>query len=150
MIYADLTVGHADTAPKVPVIPPQRELIDALRYYSERSGDIFPDSLDWRGFSVLLKKTFEPYMGQRITAKLTAENTEMQFKLQPGAAFAACLPVEADAHYAGKGVSLGAADAPIFWYRPKDAKKYRVIYADLSVKEIIPDDVKKFPKANAK
>ena len=39
------------------------------------------------------------------------------------------------AHYAGKGVSLGAADTPIFWYRPKDAKTYRVIYADLSVRD---------------
>ena len=45
------------------------------------------------------------------------------------------LPPEADAHYAGKGVSLGAADTPIFWYRPKDAKTYRVIYADLSVRD---------------
>ncbi len=26
-------------------------------------------------------------------------------------------------------------DTPIFWYRPKDAKKYRVIFADLSVRE---------------
>ena len=45
------------------------------------------------------------------------------------------LPKEADSHYAGKGVSLGAADTPIFWYRPKDSKKYRVIYADLSVRD---------------
>ncbi len=49
--------------------------------------------------------------------------------------FTDLLPPEADSHYAGKGVSLGAADTPIFWYRPKDAKKYRVIYADLSVRE---------------
>jgi hypothetical protein len=42
---------------------------------------------------------------------------------------------DADAHYAGKGVSLGAADRPIFWYRPKDAKNYRVIFADLTVRE---------------
>jgi hypothetical protein len=45
------------------------------------------------------------------------------------------LPREADAHYAGKGIKLGAADTPIFWYRPTDAEKYRVIYADLSVRE---------------
>ncbi len=32
-------------------------------------------------------------------------------------------------------MSLGSADKPIFWYRPKDAKKYRVIYGDLSVRE---------------
>ena len=29
----------------------------------------------------------------------------------------------------------GTADTPIFWYRPKDAKKYRVIYADLSIRQ---------------
>ena len=49
--------------------------------------------------------------------------------------FTGLLPKEADAHYAGKGVSLGAADTPIFWYRPKDAKTYRVVYADLSVRD---------------
>ena len=49
--------------------------------------------------------------------------------------FAVGLPPEADAHYAGKGISQGNADTPIFWYRPKDAEKYRVIYADLSVHE---------------
>ena len=56
-------------------------------------------------------------------------------KLQPGLGFADSLPPEADAHYAGRGVSLGAADTPVFWYRPKDSKKYRVIYADLLVRE---------------
>ena len=49
--------------------------------------------------------------------------------------FIGLLPKEADWHYAGKRVSLGAADTPIFWYRPKDAKKYRVVYADLTVRE---------------
>ena len=37
-------------------------------------------------------------------------------------AFAFALPTKADAHYAGKGVRLGAADKPIFWYRPKMRK----------------------------
>ena len=46
-----------------------------------------------------------------------------------------CCRRKPTAHYAGKGVSLGAADKPIFWYRPKDGKKYRVIYADLSVRD---------------
>ncbi len=49
--------------------------------------------------------------------------------------FAVQLPDEADSHYVGKNVSLGAADTPIFWYRPQDGKKYRVIFADLSVCE---------------
>ena len=56
-------------------------------------------------------------------------------RLQRGLLFTTQLSPEADAHYAGKGVSLGAADTPIFWYRPKDGKQYRVIDADLSVRE---------------
>ncbi|MBN2294136.1 MAG: hypothetical protein JXM70_17045 [Pirellulales bacterium] len=60
------------------------------------------------------------------------------------------LPPQADAHYAGKGVSFGTADTPIFWYRPKNAKKFRVIYADLSVKELIPAEVKTLPEAKDK
>lgn len=60
---------------------------------------------------------------------------ENQIWLHPGFQFANGLPPEADAHYAGKGVNCGAPDKPIFWYRPKDSKKYRVIYADLSVRD---------------
>ena len=63
------------------------------------------------------------------------EFAKVQMPLQRGLLFVFALPMDADAHYAGKGVKLGAADRPIFWYRPKDAKKYRVIYADLSVRD---------------
>lgn len=45
--------------------------------------------------------------------------------------------------YAGKGVKLGDADKAIFWYRPKGAEKHRVIYGDLSVKDVAPEDLPK-------
>ncbi|MHC4580816.1 MAG: hypothetical protein ACYS14_05115 [Planctomycetota bacterium] len=60
---------------------------------------------------------------------------EILRRVQRGLNFANGLPRNADAHYVGKGVSFGAADTPIFWYRPKDSKNYRVIYADLSVRD---------------
>ena len=60
---------------------------------------------------------------------------EILRRVQRGLNFANRLPPSADAHYVGKGVSFGAADTPIFWYRSKDSKKYRVIYADLSVRD---------------
>ena len=44
-------------------------------------------------------------------------------------------------HYAGGGVKLGDAQTPIFWYRPKDALRYRVIFGDLSVAELSYDDL---------
>ena len=55
-----------------------------------------------------------------------------------GFMFAMELPEAADAHYAGRGVELDQPDRPIFWYKPEGAKAYRVIYADLSVKEAEP------------
>jgi len=64
-----------------------------------------------------------------------AQFSELQERVQRGLMFAYHLPPNADAHYVGKGVSFGAADTPIFWYRPKDSKNYRVIYADLSVRD---------------
>lgn len=133
VIYADLSVRDADAAPDMAAAPPLDELIDALRYYSEQSDGTFPDSLDRKGFFQALEKKLTAHAGQRTPAKQVDESAESELKLQPGAAFAASLPPEADAHYAGKGAFRGKADSPIFWYRPKDAKAYRVVYADLSV-----------------
>ena len=78
---------------------------------------------------------FPPEDGQNASAKHLQEMMKFQMEFQPGLDFTVSLPPEADARYTGRGVSLGAVDTPIFWYRPKDAKTYRVIYADLSVRE---------------
>ncbi len=43
--------------------------------------------------------------------------------------------------YLGKGVKLGDKDRMVCWYRPKDSRTYRVVYGDLSVKEIEPEDL---------
>jgi hypothetical protein len=44
-------------------------------------------------------------------------------------------------HYKGAGVELGDASAPIFWYQPQDSENFRVIYGDLSVEEVPPEDL---------
>jgi hypothetical protein len=137
VIYADLSVRDADTPPSMPDVKPEEDLIDTLRYYSELSGGPFPNSLDndaW--IEMVMKKKFGLEKKQTPNAKQMLEYVEIQMlKLQPGSTFIDSLPPEADAHYAGKGVSRGAAEKPIFWHRPKDSKKYRVIYADLSVRD---------------
>jgi len=43
--------------------------------------------------------------------------------------------------YRGRGVTLGEKEAPIFWYRPRDSETYRVIYGDLHVEDVIPEDL---------
>ena len=119
----------------------EKDLLETFRLYTELSGGAFPDSLDINAVQQVLFISGSKFNlkneGQEQRAKRKQEMKENQVgkKLPLGMVFAAHLPPEADKHYAGKGVSLGAADTPIFWYRPKDAKKYRVIYADLSVRE---------------
>ena len=41
--------------------------------------------------------------------------------------------------YAGQNVSFGDGQTPIFWYQPQGSATYRVIYADLSVKDVSPE-----------
>ncbi len=136
----------------------EKDLIAAFREYSKLTGAAFPDLLDLQTMMQMVAKE----VGKKLAVEMPAEkpdrgkekpNTQqmqksmeagmqktmdVQIRLQRGLLFALMLPADADAHYAGKGVSLGAADKPIFWYRPRDAKKYRVIYADLSVRDADP------------
>ncbi len=150
VIYADLSVRDAETPPSAPDAQPEEDLIDTFRYYCKLSGGPFPDSLDLASISQIVEKKYGLEKGQKPSEKQIQERMQEMTKSQPGlmqdimefsqnfhtgSTFVVSLPPEADAHYAGKGVSLGAVDTPIFWYRPKDSKKYRVIYADLSVRE---------------
>ena len=138
VIYADLSVREAAMPPSVPVALPEQDLIDTFRHYCELSGGPFPESLDMESLILNVSMKFLmrfPPEGGQPSAKHSQELTKSIMKLQPGLGFTASLPPEADAHYAGRGVSLGAVDTPVFWYRPKDSKRYRVVYADLSVRD---------------
>jgi len=115
--------------------PQEKDLIDTFRESSKLSGGTFPDSLDMEGIMKLVMKKFLPGIGGKPSDQQMQTLVETQARLQRGSMFALMLPPDADAHYAGKGISLGAPARPIFWYHPKDAQKYRVIYADLSVHE---------------
>ena len=43
--------------------------------------------------------------------------------------------------YRGQGVMLGETETPIFWYRPEKSETYRVIYGDLHVENVYPEDL---------
>ena len=117
----------------------EKDLLETFRRYAQLCGGALPDRLDLAAFARLDQKDWaksHPMKGGYPSEKESQELLSGMEKFARGIDFAfGQLPREADAHYAGKGVKVGAADTPIFWYRPKDAKKYRVIYADLSVRE---------------
>jgi len=131
--------GYTVVEMPVDVSPPiENDLTATLRQYSEMNGGPFPDAFDTASTMRFVQKIITKLGVKQQQEPTPDQQRELMVaiaKLSRGFMFATQLPPDAKAHYAGKGVSLGAADRPIFWYRPKDAKKYRVIYADLSVRD---------------
>ena len=128
----------------------EKDLIETLRQYASDGGNTFPDVLDLAdagrfGFAFGGRGTGPKPTDQEMQKRIQ-DAIDAHVKHTLGFRFILDLPPEANWHYAGKGVSLGAADKPIFWYRPKDATKCRVIYGDLSVKELAPEEVKELPE----
>jgi hypothetical protein len=88
------------------------------------------------------------YIGA-ISVKLGESNVskeqEMQIgvRLGRGQMFLHVLAHRDEYTYAGKGVKLGDAETPIFWYRPQGAETYRVIYGDLSARDVEPQNLPK-------
>ncbi len=68
------------------------------------------------------------------------EADQQQQIMFDGMLFASTLPV-GSFRYAGQNVPFGDPETPIFWYQPQGASQYRVIYADLSVKSVSPDEL---------
>jgi hypothetical protein len=147
---------------------PLSPLAEALGLTAERNGGFFPDSLQgdqgidgimkravakkWNEYGIDVDKDLRPLRDEHV-GKLTKEDLE---KLQKAAfEIATRLPAamaslhaikrHGDWHYAGKDIKLGTPNRPIFWC--KMGKKYQVIYADLSVKEVSPQDAPKVPQS---
>jgi hypothetical protein len=55
------------------------------------------------------------------------------------------LPKGSEWQYVGEDVQLGDANTPVCWYRIPNSKTYRVIYGDLSVRDVEPDDLPEIP-----
>ena len=117
----------------------EKDLVETLRRYARLSGGALPDQLDFSAFAKLFQEDWDRSHPKKEGGPSEEEKQELLsglLKLVRGLSFAfEQLPREANAHYAGKGVKLGAADTPVFWYRTGDTKKYRIISADLSVRE---------------
>lgn len=60
------------------------------------------------------------------------------------------LPEGSDYQYVGEDVKLGDADTPVCWWKPPGSTTYRVIYGDLSVRDVEPSDLPEIPWLNEK
>ncbi len=113
------------------------DLLAALKFTSDLNGGEFPATIDQIGLEGMTNKYLSPRLKENREDNVKVERALRELApLVRGYQFAMEeLPESADAHYAGQGIKFGTANAPIFWYKPAGAATYRVIDADLEVRD---------------
>jgi hypothetical protein len=120
----------------------EEDFVESLRIWAEIIGDgTFPETI---GSQYVVKEM--PTLVQKVTAMQVSEEkgTQIGMSFAKGMIFHQMLDNGGrDWSYTGAGVKFGDADTAIFWYQPQGSDTYRVIYGDLSVKDIAPEDLPK-------
>jgi hypothetical protein len=117
----------------------EEDFIEGLRIRAELFGDgQFPEGVTVEDYLKQAPAMAEKFEDLELSKE---EQTELGLKLQNYLLFIRFFKGEGEWHYAGKGVRLGDTETPIFWYQPKDSETYRVIYGDLSVEDVAPDNL---------
>jgi hypothetical protein len=119
----------------------EEDFIESLRIWAEIIGDgTFPEAI---GTENAMKEM--PTLVQKVKAMQVSEEKGSQIGMSfaKGMLFHQTLESQGQWTYAGAGVKLGDASKAIFWYQPQGSATYRVIYGDLSVKDVAPEDLPK-------
>lgn len=119
----------------------EEDLVESLRIWAEIILDgAFPDAI---GTDHFMKQAY--VLGYKLGSLglPVSEMEQLCFKYTKGMIFLQEFEFGGKWGYAGKGVKLGDADKAILWYQPEGSNTYRVIYGDLSVKDIAPQDLPK-------
>ena len=115
--------------------------IETLRIWAEIIEDgQFPDSINLEDVVKVGPKFDQGLKRLNLTQQ---QQMEVGMRFGQGLVFIRFFKGQGQWHYAGKGVKLGDSDTPIFWYQPKDSQTWRVIYGDLRVEDISPENLPK-------
>ena len=118
----------------------EQDLVETLRVWAEMIRDgVFPKDFNSQAFMDDM-----PKIRKRAAQDIKEGNQiEAPMKFARGWIFFRLLKPENDWHYVGKDVKFGDGESPVCWYRPDGSETYRVIYGDLSVKDVAPENLPK-------
>jgi outer membrane lipoprotein-sorting protein len=124
--------------------PDEEDFIEFLRLWSAKMKDsTFPPTVNPVELANSIMKMAKSGMLRTDNKTSDQEQQEIAMKTTYGMMFAIRLPSESKWRYAGENVKYGDAETPIFWYQPSGSATYRVIYGDLSVKDVAPEELPK-------
>ena len=119
-------------------LKPEEDVARILRTYAEKKGGQFPKRLDdWKVLSEVF--IVDP------KANPLEDPAIMKFAMSMGRVAAYSMSLKGFG-YKVDGVKLGDGDKIVFWYRPKGADKYRVVYGDLKTGDVTKDKLPEKPK----
>ncbi len=118
----------------------EQDFIEGLRIWTRIHDGRFPEALSTE---IIMKQV--PMFSEKLDQlNLPEEETgRMMMTFVRGTLFLQILERQSSFQYAGHGVKLGEADTSIFWYQPEGSETWRVIYGDLSVKDVASENLPK-------
>jgi hypothetical protein len=121
------------------------DLVEFLRLWSSWTKDAtFPPTLNPAELPKVTRELIEAgKFGPDQTATTEPQQFEHIMKITRAMMFVMKLPAESNWRYAGENAKYGDAQTPIFWYQPSGSATYRVIYGDLSTKDVAPENLPK-------
>ena len=120
----------------------EKDLVEGLRAVAVFLEGKFPHEIELRKLEIELNE----YVRHLSKSEAVVRLTPVAMKWRKAQRYTHLLKGErqvSDFHYAGDGVKLGEAGKPIVWWRPKESETYRVIYGDLGVRDVAPEDLPK-------
>ena len=149
---ADYTVETRTRSPRYNLT--EKEMIDFLGILADYNDQTFPERQELAGvFSDgRHTKTMEKPKEERTVAEQKFVETLRHYieinqsdrpigVNDPVGYFLQHSTVENSFRYLGKGVKLGDKDRLVCWYKLKGGTTYRVVYGDLSVRDVPPEDL---------
>lgn len=121
----------------------EKDLIEFLQIWASWTKDhSFPPTLNPMEIQ---KLSMDMEQQGKFNPGETSEQKRMQdaMIMARGIMFITQLPAESNWRYAGENVIQGDSNTAVFWYRPQGSQSYRVIYGDLTVKTVSPENLPK-------
>lgn len=121
-------------------LPPEEHVVRILRFYAKLNDGAFPERID--GPELVSKMTSSAGAKKIEDPEFMKEFTTLAASMGAAWTFRQTLNKFG---YVGTA-HLNDADQIVFWYLPKDAEKYRVVFADLTIGDVAAERLPKEPK----
>ena len=118
----------------------EQDFIETLRIWATILGEgVFPEAIDTGATMEIMPVLIRKLQQMNIPEE---EGTKMGINVGLGMLFQQKLDLIGNPwKYVGSGVKFGDAHTVVFWYQPEGSSDYRVVYGDLRVEEISPDNL---------